>query len=199
MNTSIQPILDLLTDAERKRDAALDRAERAKAEANKHAADADAYRRVLDAIGAKGEIDTTSSETPTHTERKPRKPRPPSKKWLDIYTALYLGADAPYDYQAIIDAASSAGHEITDGGMRTQMMNAVNSGLFKRVDAGKFEFTESGLQAIDAEPKRNEPPEGGSETEEAATSSDPGVMPGMFTSAPLHADPAPHGGREGGD
>jgi len=50
--------------------------------------------------------------------------------------------------------------------------------------------------------KKNEPPEGGSETGEVTASPDPvqpRLMPGLSPESPRTADPAPHSGREGGD
>lgn len=161
MNNAAKPILDLLSEAQRKRDAAIDRAERAKIEADKFAAEAAAYQRALEAMGFSDKAAATSgAASPTGISKRPRLP---SKKWIDIYTALYLSAEVPYDYQAIMAASETAGHSISEGSMRTQMMNAVNSGIFERIDAGKFKFTDKGLEAIDASPNENsgsaEPPE----------------------------------------
>lgn len=150
-----RPILDLLHDAQRKRDAAMERAERAKVEADKYAAEVEAYRRALEILGFEHDSATASSLSPPPVRRQLAR-RTPSQKWLDIYTALYLSSDAPYDYEAIMSAASNAQHNITDGAMRTQMMNAVKSGLFERVGPGQFKFTERGLEAIDARPDENE-------------------------------------------
>lgn len=203
MDMNAQPILDLLSEAERKRDAALERSERAKLDADKYAAEADAYRRALAAIGFSRKSDTRSSYDSGKGGAKPRKQRPPSQKWVDIYTALFLEFRPPYDYQSILNAAEIAGHKISDGSMRTQMMNAVNGGLFERVGAGKFQFTDCGLDAIGAEQKENEPPEGGPpNTGEVQASPDPGGplgMPGMFTYADSGSGPPPRDGGEGGD
>ena len=180
MDTAAQPILDLLSEAERKRDAALERSERAKIEADKFSAEAAAYRRALAAIGFRGESGTEYAAAPSSL-KKPRKPRAPSSKWIEIYTSLYLSADVPYDYPAIIEAASEAGHEITDGAVRTQMMNAVNSGIFERLDAGKFRFTERGLEAIDASPNKNSD----AAASEEAKAGEATTLPGLHNPQPV--------------
>ena len=77
----------------------------------------------------------------------------------------------------------------------------LTSTLSRTKNAGRIDYRDGLWCAVDAnEMKKNEPPEGGPQnTGEGDASPHPGVMPGIFTNAPLAADPAPPSGREGGD
>lgn len=78
----------------------------------------------------------------------------------------------------------------------------LTSTLSRTKNAGRIDYHDGRWHVAGSSPKENEPPKGGSETEEVTASSKPGrplVMPGMFTIAPQAADPALHSGREGGD
>ena len=201
MSSATHQIESLAAEAERKQhtaEARADRsrkeAERAERDAERHAAEKEAYRNVLRMLSS----DTDGRPKP-ELPKADERPQA-SDKWNSIYSALYLmGDDPPYDYAALAQAAKDAGFDVSTGGLRTQMMNAVNSGLFQRVGAGKFEFTEMGLEAIGAQANENEAPEGASETGEASPVEREDDLSDLLSEPRLTAaDPAPHSGGEGG-
>lgn len=164
-------ILRLREEAASKRDAALERANKAKREADRLGVEVEAYDKALKAMERAGIADALKDiDIDIDIDIKPKAGA--SEKWVSIYKALYEIADAPYSYEDLNAAVNLAGHEASAGGQRTQMMNAVKAGWFNRVGHGKFEFTESGLALIGADREENEPPEGGSETEEVTASSE---------------------------
>lgn len=94
-----------------------------------------------------------------------------SDKWVAVFRDMFNHATEPYTYDDVMSAANRQGSTSGMNSLRAQMMKAVDSGLFERVEAGKFKITEFGLETIGAGQKENEPPKGGSEAEEASTSS----------------------------
>jgi len=88
------------------------------------------------------------------------------------------------------------GVEISQASISSQLSRAKSDGVVS-LDAS----TKTGRSAKHSA-KKNEPPVGGSETEEVATSSHQAghaTMPGFSPTPRSVADPAPHSGREGGD
>lgn len=170
MDNPAHIILRLRDEARRKQTAALERAEKAQREAEKHAVEADAYDKALAAVSGQ----SPSGNVLPSKAREQTAPRPAgaSEKWIEIYRALHESANPPFSYEDLSAAVSRAGHEASAGGQRTQMMNAVKAGWFNRVGHGKFEFTGSGLALIGADQNENEPPLGGSETGEVTASLD---------------------------
>jgi hypothetical protein len=159
--------LRLRAEAEKKRTAALDRAEKAQREAERFSVEVEAYDKAIKAMERAGIADALK-DVDFDLDVTPKVGA--SDKWVSIYKALHATADAPYSYEDIGAAVELAGHEASAGGQRTQMMNAVKAGWFDRVGHGKFEFTDSGLALIGANQKENEPPLGGSEAGEGDTS-----------------------------
>ena len=187
MTSDSHIILRLRDEAAKKRAAALERAEKAQREADRFAIEVEAYDRAIKAMERAG-IQEALKDVDCGLEIAPKTGA--SDKWVSIYRALHETADAPYTYDDLSSAVELAGHEASAGGQRTQMMNAVKAGWFNRVGHGKFEFTESGLALIGADRKENEPPEGGSEAEEGATSSDMQSEPSQGLPSAHSPDPA---------
>lgn len=183
-------ILRLRAEARKHETAALERAEKAKRDAERYAVEVAAYDKAIKAMQiAKVEgLDLDSGLGPAANQ--PSKTGA-SDKWISIYRALHDGASQPYTYEDLDAAVSMAGHEASSGGQRTQMMNAVKARWFTRVANGKFKITDSGLELIGVSQKENEPPMGGSETGEAATSSD--QVEGASSGLPLTNFPDPTG------
>lgn len=161
-------ILGLRDDAARKRDAAQERAYKARREAETHQAQVDAYNKALNALGEEaGEIPSTHPKPSYHESTKVSRATPKrrtlSPKWIEIYRTLYLTAEPPYSYDDLNTAIILTGNEATDGSQRTQMMNAVNGGNFRRVGTGLFDFTETGLKRIGVSTKEKGPDDNTSE------------------------------------
>lgn len=144
-------ILRLRDEAKRKHAAALDRVAKARHEAEKYAVEMEAYNKALQAMD--GADKEESAPRPAATANPTRSNM--SDKWAGIYRELYKNASPPYSYDDIETAVTLAGHNASGGGQRSQMMNAVKSGWFERVDIGKFKFTESGLTLIGVDPNEN--------------------------------------------
>jgi hypothetical protein len=89
--------------------------------------------------------------------------------------------------------AEKFGAEISQASISSQLSRAKSDGVVSLEQGTKI------WRSAKHTPKENEPPSGGSETEEDATSSYPSGSLGTFTSATPAADPALHSGREGGD
>jgi hypothetical protein len=152
MSTESHIILRLRAEADKKRAAALDRAEKAQREADRFAVEVEAYDKAINAMERAGVAEALKDididvDTPPRTGA--------SGKWVSIYKALHDTADPPYSYEDLSAAVDLAGHQASAGGQRTQMMNAVKAGWFDRVGHGKFQFTDSGLALIGADPSGN--------------------------------------------
>lgn len=86
------------------------------------------------------------------------------------------------------------GVEVSQASISSQLSRAKSDGVLTLEPSTKI------WRSAKHSAKKNEPPSGGSETGEAATSPYPGfILPGALTSAPERADPAPHSGGDGGD
>ncbi|MFW5655339.1 MAG: hypothetical protein ACOCYW_06795 [Roseicyclus sp.] len=126
-----------------------------------------------------------------------RRPGDISKDWRQILARVYA-TGAPVGYEQIMSIAAELGNNLADSSVRDRVRNMVKTGLMAGNAKDGFFVTEDAAERFSFA-KENEPPEGGSETEEVTASSNPGGIPGMFTYAPQAADPAPHSGGEGGD
>jgi len=162
-------ILRLRDEAAKKRGAALERADKAQREAERFGIEVEAYDRALKAMERAGIADVLK-DVDIELDVAPKTGA--SDKWVSIYKALHDTADAPYSYEDLSAAVDLAGHEASAGGQRTQMMNAVKAGWFNRIGHGKFEFTESGLALIGAEPNGNSGSAGPEEASHEVAASD---------------------------
>jgi hypothetical protein len=146
MDSADHMIRGLLAEAERKRAAAREREARARHEADMFTVEVEAYKKALSALG---------QPSPPQEQEKPIKKvistgaKPTivgGGKWLQVYARLVATSMPPYSYENIARAASDVGHEVSDGGFRAQMMNAVKAGLFTRPGPGQFVATEEGIK-----------------------------------------------------
>jgi len=170
MSNESHIILRLRAEADKKRSAALERAEKSQREAERFGFEIEAYDKAIKAMERAG-IAKILEDVDIDLDVKPKAGA--SEKWVSIYKALHETADAPYSYDDLSAAVELAGHNASAGGQRTQMMNAVKAGWFDRVGHGKFKFTESGLALIDADPNGNS---GTAEPEEAKSESAGGTF-----------------------
>jgi len=163
MGESEHKIREMLEDAERKMRAADDRIEKAQRDKDRFGVEAETLRSVLNIMtGAK---EDAAAPRQTHVGRASA-----NEKWTSIYRKAVTEKDSPFTYEMLQEAAERAGYEVSMGGMRTQMMNAVNAGVFERAGAGKFVITDEGMRMIGLLPQRAEPPVGGSEAREGSPS-----------------------------
>lgn len=138
----------LLEESTKRKRQCLDRLEREKRQLELIEAEISSYNKVLAAIGAvPAEMAAVSVEKKRGAHTTSRK-RGLIQKWRAIFRTAYETCTPPYSYDDLSLAAELAGHKVAAPALRTQMMNSVNSGLFERVDAGKFNITEAGKHAI---------------------------------------------------
>lgn len=172
MSNESHIILRLRAEANKKRSAALERAEKSQREAERFGFEIEAYDKAIKAMERAG-ITEALEDVGIDLDLKPKPKAGASEKWVSIYKALHDAADAPYSYEDLSTAVDLAGHSASSGSQRTQMMNAVKAGWFDRVGHGKFKFTESGLALIGADPNDNS---GTAEPEEAKAESAGGTF-----------------------
>ena len=146
MDSADHMIRGLLAEAERKRAAAREREARARHEADMFTVEVEAYKKALSALG---------QPSPPQEQEKPIRKvisagaKPTivgGEKWLKVYARLVSTSMPPYSYDAIARAAGDVGHEVSEGGFRAQMMNAVKAGLFTRHGPGQFIATQEGIK-----------------------------------------------------
>lgn len=186
MDTSAHIIGGLLDVAKRKRDAALFMVEKAKREAERAEIEIEAFEAALAAVSASDPAPysatppSASAPTIRHGGIVKRTNFPPpglpvsfTGKWVAVFRDMFNNAVEPYSYDDVVSAAARQGNNSSIGSLRAQMMKAVDSGLFTRVEAGKFSITEQGMALIGADvPNENGPPEGGPDAEEVSASSE---------------------------
>lgn len=171
MDNAEQQIRALFLDAQRKQAIARDKAAAFAREADMHGVAADAFKTALAAFAA------PAASTPSPSFIAPLGQAsstaggaiPGGAKWLNIYSQLARSFQPPFSYADIERASTECGYEVNVSAMRTQMMHAVNAGIFERVGAGRFTMTDVGLDLV-TDPKENGSPKGDPEAGEVHAS-----------------------------
>lgn len=128
-----------------------------------------------------------------------RKPGDISHAWREILMSVYQ-ASAPHSYDEISAVAAGRGNDLAMSSVRDRVRNLVQTGLMAGDARDGFTVTQDAAERFGFA-KKNDPPEGGSDTGEGGASPEmsPDIrrMMGLET-APEGADPALFGRRQGG-
>lgn len=129
-------------------------------------------------------LETVENQSLQSKDEKPRqRVRVPPAEWIAIFNQIASVSPNGFDYDDIMQAATSLSVDVKRPSLRTKMMTYANDGLVQRVENGKFRFTPKGYSAFEimvpsqlGSHNESEPQtlfaSSGSDADEAATSSE---------------------------